>query len=166
MKVTIIFPGRSLETAKPTGSVMPLAPTLLAALTPDEHDVSLVDMFFGDQVDYESDVDVVAITVRTPLAVIAYKIADDFLRRGKKVILGGPHIFAFPEEAKQHATAVAIGEGEELWPVVLKDAEQNKLKDFYVCGPYGVDRLHGTVYHEKEKPPDSGPVRYDRDMPP
>ncbi len=80
MKITIIFPGRSLETAKPSGSVMPLAPTLLAALTPGAHEVSLVDMFFGDQVDYESDVDIVAITVRTPLAVIAYEIADQFLK--------------------------------------------------------------------------------------
>ncbi|MBW1693969.1 MAG: B12-binding domain-containing radical SAM protein [Deltaproteobacteria bacterium] len=152
MKITIIFPGRSLETAKPSGSVMPLAPTLLAALTPDEHEVSLVDMFFGDQVDYESDVDLVAITVRTPLAVIAYEIADQFLKRGKKVILGGPHIFAFPEEAKQHATSVAIGEGEELWPIVLKDAEQNKPKDYYVCGPYAVQRLKGTVFHQEERP--------------
>jgi len=152
VKVTIVFPGRSLETAKPTGSVMPLAPTLLAALTPDEHEISLVDMFFGDQVDYESDVDVVAITVRTPLAVIAYEIADNFLKRGKKVILGGPHIFTFPEEAKQHATAVAIGEGEELWPIILKDAGENQLKDFYVCGPYGADRLPGTVYQKKQRP--------------
>jgi len=152
MNITIIFPGRSLETGKAAFSVMPVAPTLLAALTPDEHEVSLVDMFFGDQVDYESDVDVVAITVRTPLAVVAYEIADNFLNRGKKVILGGPHIFAFPEEAKQHATAVAIGEGEELWPIILKDAEQNKLKDFYVCGPYEVGSLHGSVYHKKERP--------------
>ncbi|NVM23435.1 MAG: B12-binding domain-containing radical SAM protein [Desulfobacterales bacterium] len=152
MKITIIFPGRSIETARPTGSVMPLAPTLLAALTPEKHEVYLVDMFFGDQVDYESDADVVAVTVRTPLAVIAYEIADNFLKRGKKVILGGPHIFAFPEEAKQHATAVAIGEGEELWPVILKDAEQDKLKDFYVCGPYWTDRLNGDVHHQKERP--------------
>jgi radical SAM superfamily enzyme YgiQ (UPF0313 family) len=131
---------------------MPLAPTLLAALTPDEHEVCLVDMFFGDQVDYESDVDVVAITVRTPLAVIAYEIADNFLNRGKKVILGGPHIFAFAEEAKQHASAVAIGEAEELWPIILKDIGQQELKDFYVCGPYGVDKLPGSVYHNKERP--------------
>ncbi len=152
MKITIIFPGRSLETAKPSGSVMPLAPTLLAALTPDEHEVFLVDMFFGDQVDYESDVDIVAITVRTPLAVIAYDIADQFLKRGKKVILGGPHVFAFPDEAKQHATSVAIGEGEELWPIILIDAEQNKLKDYYVCGPYTVQKLKGTVFHQEERP--------------
>ncbi len=109
-------------------------------------------MFFGDQVDYESDVDIVAITVRTPLAVIAYEIADQFLQREKKVILGGPHIFAFPEEAKQHATSVAIGEGEDLWPIILKDAEQDKLKDYYVCGPYAIDRLRGIVYHQKEQP--------------
>lgn len=152
MKITIIFPGRSLETARPSGSVMPLVLTLLAALTPDEHEVSLVDMFLGDQVDYESDVDVVAITVRTPLADIAYEIADNFLKREKKVVLGGPHIFAFPEEAKQHATAVAIGEGEELWPIILRDAEQNNLKNFYVCGPYPVDMLKGSVYHKKERP--------------
>jgi bacteriochlorophyll C8 methyltransferase len=79
---------------------MPLAPCLVAALTPDEHEVSLVDMFFGDQVDYESDVDVAVITVRTPPAPIAYGIGDNFLRRGKKVVLGGPHVFAFPERGE------------------------------------------------------------------
>jgi len=143
---------------------MPLAPTLLAALTPDEHEISLVDMFFGDRVDYESEVDVVAITVRTPLAVIAYEIADHFLKRKKKVILGGPHIFAFPEEAKQHATAVAIGEGEELWPIILKDAKQNKLNDYYVCGPYTVERLNVTLYHKKERPTLTGLPMMRRDL--
>jgi radical SAM superfamily enzyme YgiQ (UPF0313 family) len=152
MKINIIFPGRALETARPTASVMPLAPCLLAALTPADHDVSLVDMFHGDQVDYESDVDLVAVTVRTPLATIACEIADNFLRRGKKVILGGPHIFAFPEEAKVHATAVAIGEGEELWPLILKDVERDDLKQFYVCGPYAVRNLHGTVCHIQQRP--------------
>lgn len=164
MKITIVFPGRSLETAKATASVMPLAPCLLAALTPDEHDVSLVDMFFGDQVDYESDVDVVAVTVRTPLAVIAYGIADNFLQRGKKVILGGPHVFAFPEEAKQHATAVAIGEGEDLWPQILKDIERNDLKQFYICGPYAGQNLRGTLYHTMQRPSLKQPSMMRRDL--
>jgi len=152
VKIMIIFPGRSIETARSTAPVMPLASCLLAALTPEEHDVSLVDMFLGDQVDYESDVDVVAITVRTPLATIAYEIADNFLQRGKKVILGGPHMFAFPEEAKGHATAVAIGEGEQLWPLILEDIERNNLKQFYVCGPYAVQKLPGTVHHIRQRP--------------
>ena len=130
MKITIIFPARDLETTKATVSVMPPFLTLLAALTPDKHEVTLVDMFMGDQVEYESEVDLVAITVRTPLAVAAYEIADEFLKKEKKVILGGPHTFALPEEAKSHASAVAIGEGEKLWPIILKDADQDKLKDF------------------------------------
>jgi radical SAM superfamily enzyme YgiQ (UPF0313 family) len=152
VKITIIFPGRSIETARSTGAVMPLAPCLLAALTPKEHDVSLIDMFMGDRVDYEADVDVVAITVRTPLATIAYEIADSFLQRGKQVFLGGPHTFAFPEEAKQHATAVAIGEGEDLWPQILEDIQRNDLKQFYVCGPFAVQDLPGTVHHVKQRP--------------
>jgi radical SAM superfamily enzyme YgiQ (UPF0313 family) len=164
MKITIAFPGRSIETAKATASVMPLAPCLLAALTPDEHDVSVVDMFFGDKVDYESDVEVVAITVRTPLATIAYEIADNFLQRGKKVVLGGPHVFAFPEEAKGHATAVAIGEGEELWPQILKDIERNDLKQFYVCGPYPVQNLRGPVHHIKQRPSLEKPPTMRRDL--
>jgi radical SAM superfamily enzyme YgiQ (UPF0313 family) len=143
---------------------MPLAPCLLAALTPDEHEVRLVDMFFGDSVDYESDVDVVAMTVRTPLAAIAYEIADNFLGRGKKVVLGGPHVFAFPEEAKRHATAAAIGEGEELWPQILKDIEGNDLKQYYVCGPYAVQNLQGTVHHILQRPPLEKPAMMRRDL--
>jgi hypothetical protein len=152
VKITIIFPARELETTAATASVMPLAPTLLAALTPDHHEVSLVDMFMGDEVDYESDADVVAITVRTPLAVTAYEIADRFLAQGKKVILGGPHTFALAQEAKGHATAVAIGEGEELWPMILQDIEQGKTRDFYVSGPYATDQLSGDVCHIKKRP--------------
>jgi radical SAM superfamily enzyme YgiQ (UPF0313 family) len=164
MKITIVFPGRSLETAKSTGAMMPLAPCLLAALTPDHHEVSLVDMFYGDAVNYESGADLVAITVRTPLATIAYDIADKFLQRGKKVVLGGPHLFAFPGEAKAHATAVAIGEGEELWPQILKDIEQNDLKQYYVCGPYPVQNLRGAVHHIVQRPSLERPPMMRRDL--
>ncbi len=87
MKITIIFPGRDVEMGKANMPVMPLAPTLLAALTPAEHEVTLVDMFYGDEPDYDVDWDLVVITVRTPLAVIAYDIADRFIDKGKTVAL-------------------------------------------------------------------------------
>ena len=136
MKVTIIFPARGLEVTRASlsSSVMPPSLTLLAALTPERHEVSLVDMFCGDQVDYDAPADVVALTIRTPLATVAYDIADRFLEKGTKVILGGPHVFALPEEARRHASAVAIGEGEKLWPAILEDAERNELKDYYKDG--------------------------------
>jgi len=164
MKITIIFPARGLEVTRASMSVMPPSLTLLAALTPPEHDVSLVDMFCGDQVDYDAPVDVVAITVRTPLATVAYEIADRCLQRGKTVILGGPHVFALPEDAKPHATSVAIGEGEALWPIILRDAEHNTLQDYYVAGPYPTAKLPGTVHHEKERPPLDGLPAMRRDL--
>jgi radical SAM superfamily enzyme YgiQ (UPF0313 family) len=152
MKISIIFPAREVEVGKATMPVMPLAPTLLAALTQQDHEVSLGDMVYGDKVDYDSDCDLVAITVRTPLAVTAYEIADNFAAKGKTVVLGGPHIFAFPLEAKQHAAAVAIGEAEELWPIILRDVQAGSLRDYYVCGPYKMDLLNGNVYHQRQRP--------------
>ena len=152
MRITIIFPARDFEIGNSMVPVMPLAPTLLAALTPDEHEVSLVDMFYGDKPDYDSDCDLVGITVRTPLAVTAYSIADQFLNKGKSVILGGPHIFSFPNEAKQHATAIAVGEAEELWPQILTDFQAGSLKDYYVSGKYDTKSLNGSIHHQKKRP--------------
>jgi radical SAM superfamily enzyme YgiQ (UPF0313 family) len=152
MKITIIFPARDFEIGKATMPVMPLAPTLLAALTPPEHEISLIDMFYGDEIDYDTGCDLVAITVRTPLAVVAYEIAGKFTARGKTVVLGGPHIFAYPNEAKEHAAAVAIGEGELLWPVILEDFQADRLKDYYVCGPYKTESLNGNVFHQPQRP--------------
>ena len=152
MKIKLIFPGRELEMGKAMLPVMPLAPTLLAALTPPEHNIHLIDMFYGDEIDYDADCDLVGITVRTPLAMIAYDIADRFIARGKTVVLGGPHIFAFPQEARQHASAVAIGEAEEIWPVILNDVRTGSLKDYYVCGPYKKESLKGSLYHQPQRP--------------
>jgi radical SAM superfamily enzyme YgiQ (UPF0313 family) len=152
MKINIIFPAREIEVGKATMPVMPLAPTLLAALTPEEHEVYISDMFYGDKIDYDSNWDLVAITVRTPLAEKAYEIADRFSEVGKTVALGGPHVFAFPNEAKQHASTVAIGEAENLWPQILNDVQGGTLNDFYVCGPFNPDLLTGTVYHDQQRP--------------
>jgi radical SAM superfamily enzyme YgiQ (UPF0313 family) len=152
MKIVIIFPARDFEIGKPTMPVMPLAPTLLAALTPQGHEISLIDMFYGDEIDYDTGCDLVAITVRTPLAVVAYEIAGKFAARGKTVVLGGPHIFAYPNEAKEHAAAVAIGEGELLWPVILEDFQADRLRDYYVCGPYKIESLNGNVFHQPRRP--------------
>ena len=152
MKIKLIFPGRGIEMGKSMLPVMPLAPTLLAALTPPEHELHLIDMFYGDEIDYDADCDLVGITVRTPLATIAYDIADKFIGKGKKVVLGGPHIFAFPQEARQHASAAVIGEAEEIWPVLLNDALAGSLKDYYVCGPFKKESLEGSVHHQPKRP--------------
>lgn len=102
----------------------------LAAITPQEHTVKIVNENYED-IDFEEDVDVVGITCYTMTAPRVYEIADKFRRRGKIVVLGGYHPTALPDEAKQHADSIVFGMAEASWPQLLKDVEQGKLKQFY-----------------------------------
>jgi radical SAM superfamily enzyme YgiQ (UPF0313 family) len=61
----------------------------------------------------------------------AYELADWYRRRGSKVILGGLHVISCPEEAQPHADALAIGEGVQIWPSILRDAEAGNLQPRY-----------------------------------
>lgn len=62
------------------------------------------------------DADVVGITAISHTANRAYRIADAVKRRNPRarVIMGGPHPSALPEEALQHADQVCVGEGENV----------------------------------------------------
>jgi len=102
----------------------------LISVTPDIYEVESVDERWED-VDLNWNGDLVGISTLTPSANHAYEIADEFRKRGKTVVLGGYHPSALPEEAKQHADAVVIGEAEISWPQLLKDFENGKLKPFY-----------------------------------
>lgn len=103
----------------------------LAALTPRDHDVRIVDENNGQTLDFNLDVDLVGITAFTKHAIRAYEIADRFRARGVKVVIGGYHASALPEEAMAHADAVVVGEAEASWHEVLRDAEQGSLKRLY-----------------------------------
>ncbi len=102
----------------------------LAAITPKEHDVRILNENYED-IDFEEDVDLVAITCYTMTAPRVYEIADEFRRRGKKVILGGYHPTALPEEAIQHADSIIFGMAESSWPKLLDDFKKGKLKKYY-----------------------------------
>jgi radical SAM superfamily enzyme YgiQ (UPF0313 family) len=75
--------------------------------------------------------DLAAISLLTPTAVPGYKIADALRARGIKVVLGGMHVSALPEEAKAHADAVVVGEAESVWPQVLADFRAGTLQPYY-----------------------------------
>jgi radical SAM superfamily enzyme YgiQ (UPF0313 family) len=85
----------------------------------------------------------------------AYEIADSFRKRGKTVVIGGYHATALPEEAKQHADSVVIGEAEYTWPQLLKDFKNSVLKPFYTSDrpvdkndipPGNRDQTKGTYF--------------------
>lgn len=102
----------------------------LYLVTPERHNFDYVSETFNE-IDFSGDYDIVGITAGTQQINRAYEIADEFRKHGKTVVLGGWHVSALPEEAKEHADSVVIGEGEESWPKLLKDFENKRLKPFY-----------------------------------
>lgn len=107
-----------------------LSLTTLAAHTPRDIEVRIIDEGV-EKIDFDMDVDLVGISAMTFLSPRAYEISDIFRKRGVKVVLGGIHPTAMPEEAKEHADAVVIGEAEEIWLTLLDDFKKGKLKPFY-----------------------------------
>lgn len=106
-----------------------ITPRQLAAVTPQPHTVMIAE---GNQaIDFNAAYDVVHINFKTALARTVYDIADGFRDKGAIVVLSGYHPSALPEEAKQHADAVIVGDAITLWPVVVKDIEDNRLQPFY-----------------------------------
>ena len=132
MRILFIVPGWSPSNL--WGQIQfkfpPLSVLTLAASTPEDVEVSIVDENL-EEIHYETNADLIGITVMTPQAMRAYEIADESRRRGKKVVLGGFHVSHLPEEALNHADAVVIGEGDRVWEEVVKDFQQSRLKRIY-----------------------------------
>ncbi len=132
MKILIISPeGRHTAVGKKFKFPFPTAGApMVAALTPEGHDIRIIDEIVED-INFDEPADIVAISSMTPMASRAYEVAAEFRKRGAKVVIGGIHPSACPEEAAQYADAVVIGEAEDLWPQAVKDAEAGRLQQFY-----------------------------------
>ena len=102
----------------------------LAALAPPGWDIRLTDDAI-EEPDYDAPVDVVSITARMVTSLRSYEIADKFRDKQVPVLLGGPHATFYSEEMAEHADAVCIGEGEEIFPRMLEDAAAGRVQKFY-----------------------------------
>ncbi|ACL70108.1 B12-binding domain-containing radical SAM protein [Halothermothrix orenii] len=107
----------------------PLGLGIIAALTPSDWNIKIVDENF-DTFRYE-DADLVGLTAFTSSATRAYEIAKQYRERGIPTIIGGIHASMMPDEAKQYVDTVVIGEAEGIWPEVISDFEEGKLKKIY-----------------------------------
>jgi radical SAM superfamily enzyme YgiQ (UPF0313 family) len=111
-----------------------LALTSFAATTPESWSVQYWDENVLDgRPPYDPMPQVVGITVHLTFARRAFELADWYRRRGSKVILGGLHVLSCPDECAPHADALALGDGVQLWPRILADVEQNRLKARYAA---------------------------------
>jgi radical SAM superfamily enzyme YgiQ (UPF0313 family) len=103
---------------------------LLAAYTPPHWRVTHTDEIV-QSVRFDKPYSLVAITANTAAAPHAYWLADKYREQGIPVVIGGPHATLMPEEVALHADAVVVGEGELVWPDILRDCEQGRLARFY-----------------------------------
>jgi len=103
----------------------------LAALTPRDYKIKVINLKQFWTVSDFTGGRLVGISCLTSTAFEAYKLADQFRKAGSKVVLGGPHVTAMPEEAGLHADSIVIGEAESVWPRVIQDYETNQLQKSY-----------------------------------
>src|SRR4029077_8021249 len=123
---------------------------LLKALTPPEHEVLLIDgnaqrMDEEGIASYVRDqkIDLVGIGAMTRMIQKAYRMADAIRAIGVPVVMGGPHVTEVPDEplgragGPRHAAPIALGEADDTWPQIVRDAARGELKEVYQ--PVSVD---------------------------
>src|SRR5437868_9173638 len=117
---------------------------LLQALTPPGHEVVLIDgntqpMDEAEIAQWVDDhnIGLVGIGAMTRMVAKAYRVADAIRAKGVPVVMGGPHVTELADEAlgrdggPRHADAVALGEADATWPLIVIDAASGNLKEIY-----------------------------------
>ncbi len=134
MKLLLIQPTYFLKNGRlfrsPRRWLVGITLPYLAALTPSEWDVRIIDERL-EPVDFDGAYDLVGISYMSHHAPRAFQIASRFRAKGVPVVVGGFHASAMPDEALQHCDAVVVGEAETVWPMVLEDAKSGRLRRTY-----------------------------------
>ena len=107
--------------------IMGLMIPLMAGLTPDDYDVTLCDERLED-INFDGGWDLVGMTTTIGASLRAYQLGDEFRKRGIPVVFGGFHATLQTEEALHHCDAVVKGEADLVWPELLQDWRDGKLK--------------------------------------
>jgi radical SAM superfamily enzyme YgiQ (UPF0313 family) len=138
MKILLIHPKRRDKhnyVGRFKAYIPPLTLPVIAGLTPKDVDIELCDESV-EEVDFNTDADLIGITGITSQINRGYEIADIFREKGKKVIMGGIHVSAMPHEAKDHADSILIGEAEDLWEGIIEDFQKGCLEKEYKAETY------------------------------
>jgi radical SAM superfamily enzyme YgiQ (UPF0313 family) len=131
LELGLTLPG-FIERNKTIASLPSLGLLTLAGMTPKDVDVEYIEVpDVASLNDLPGDYDVVAISSFSAQIKDAYVLADRYRAIGTRVVLGGLHVTAMPEEALGHADSIVIGEGEPVWAQLLGDLKNGKQKPVY-----------------------------------
>jgi len=96
---------------------------LLAAMTPDHWEVE-VKIEVVDEIDFETDADLVGIGTMGYAIYRGIEIATEFKKRGKVVVMGGYMASLVVEKALEYVDSVVVGDAEISYPLLLRDFEK------------------------------------------
>jgi hypothetical protein len=118
---------------------------VLAAATPREFgDPHIVDETL-EQLDFNTigPGDVVGIGIHTLNALRGYEVGRAARARGAHVVYGGIHATLYPDEMFEHgaATAVVKGDGDRVWPMVIRDVVAGTAQRVYEGGKIDGDTM-------------------------
>jgi radical SAM superfamily enzyme YgiQ (UPF0313 family) len=105
---------------------------LLAALVPDQHDVTLVDENVED-IDFDrlARADLVCLTGMSIQGRRLIEILERVKARGVMTVVGGPMATVEPEALDGLADVIFVGEADVTWPEFLRDWEQGRHRSRY-----------------------------------
>ena len=143
MKITFIYPkfDKFLETYPELAEFPAIAATwafrmppamgipILINLLPPDISWRIIDQNI-EEMDYDDDADLFAISFFTPQAAYAYEIGDKLMKMGKKVVMGGMHPSMAPEDTATHCDSLCIGEADTIWLAIINDFKSGTLKRF------------------------------------
>ncbi len=132
MDVGLTLPG-FVERSEVIASLPSLALLTLAGMTPDRFEITYHEVPDIHALAELPPCDVAAISSYTAQIRDGYALADRFRAAGVRVVMGGTHVSALPDEALEHADAVVLGEGEVGWPEVLRDLSAGSLRRIYAA---------------------------------
>lgn len=106
-------------------------PYLAGFIDNTKYEITLIDEY-NQEIQYNRQFDLVALTVNTPNANHCYDISRIFRERGVRVVMGGPHATLLPEEVRNYCDYIIIGEAEDIWPQFLEDFYNGNPQHEYI----------------------------------
>jgi radical SAM superfamily enzyme YgiQ (UPF0313 family) len=108
-----------------------LSTATLAALAPDDFTIELCDETLGP-VDFDHPADWIGITGKINQRRRLTLIADEFRRRGRRVVIGGPLASLSPDRLRPHCDVLVRGEVEDLAAELFSDLRGGRPRAEYV----------------------------------
>ncbi|MBQ9625110.1 MAG: B12-binding domain-containing radical SAM protein [Clostridia bacterium] len=128
MKITLIKV--SMMEGKGYDAMKPLVFAIFDAITPKDCEVQYIDERI-EPVPDRIDADIIALSVETFAARRAYEIAKKYKTDSNKIVMGGFHPTAVPDEALEYCDTVLIGDAEDTWVEYLNDYKSGATKKKY-----------------------------------